>query len=79
MPLRPESSSGWVELERPQEVISLFEVGANAVNFVDKILSANNVLFSKSSLDDVVGRERDPLPLNFAETSLVDEPANGSS
>ena len=49
------------------------------MDLVDQILSANNVLFSESSLDDAVRRKRNPLPLNFTETSLVDESANRSS
>jgi len=41
-----ESSSGRRELEGPQELVNLFEVRSNSVDFVDDILNADHVEFA---------------------------------
>ena len=47
-----ESSSWVAELEWPQEVGSLLEVGSNGVNLVDQILHADDTVLAEGTLDD---------------------------
>jgi len=71
--LLPQSSSGRVELEGPQEVVGFFEVGSDGVDFVDKILNADDSVLSKSLFNDAVVVEGNPLPVHLGVSSLVDE------
>jgi len=72
-----ETTSRVGELEGPQEVGSLLEVGANSVDLVDKILNADNAVLAEVLLDDLVVREGDTLAVDLAVTTLVDELADG--
>lgn len=47
------------ELEWPEEVVCLLEVGSKSGNFVDEILNARNTVLSKDSLNDFVVSQRD--------------------
>jgi len=71
--LLPQSSSGRVELEGPQEVVGFFEVGSDGVDFVDEILNADDSVLSKSLFNDTVVVEGNPLPVHLGVSSLVDE------
>jgi len=78
----PETTSGVAELEGPQEVADLLEIGPYRVNLVDKILHTDNTVLSKVLLDDgVVGEgnalgERVGSVLDLSVTTLVDELAD---
>jgi hypothetical protein len=48
----PEASSWVGELERPQKVADLLEVGANGVNLVDEILDADNSQLAQLFFDN---------------------------
>lgn len=72
-----EATSGVGELEGPQEVGGLLEVGANGVDLVDEILDTDNSVLAKSVLNDLVVRQSDSLLVNLAVTTLVDELADG--
>lgn len=72
-----ETTSGVGELEGPQEVGGLLEVGADGVNLVDKILNADNTVLAKVLLDDLVVGERETLAVDLAVTALVDELTDG--
>ena len=74
--LRPAAS--WVgELEGPEEVVGMLEVGPDGMDFVHEILHADDVVFTKVVLDDFVVSERDALAADLAEAALVDELADG--
>jgi len=68
-----ESTLGAVKLERPKEVVGSLEVGTAGSEFVDKILNRFNTDSAQTSLDDIVGSERDSLLVDFSVTSLVDQ------
>jgi hypothetical protein len=67
-------STGWVaELEWPEEVGSLLEVGADGEDLVDQILNADDTVFAETCLDDSVISESNTLLLNLSVTALVDQ------
>jgi len=72
-----ESSSGVAELEWPQEVGSLLEVGANGEDLVDQILHADDAVLAKAGLDDRVVGKSNALLLNLSISTLVDELTDG--
>ena len=69
----PPATSGVRQLERPQEVRRLLEVGAGGDDFVHKILYAENVVLAESLLDDLVVGQGDALFVDLAVTTLVDK------
>lgn len=71
-----ESTSGVGELEGPQEVAGLLEVGANSVDLVDQILHTDDAVLSEVVLDKLVVAERDALLVDLSVATLVDELAN---
>ena len=71
------STVGVVELEGPQEVGGLLEVGSLSVDLVDQILDADQAELAKSVLDDGVVGEAGALVVDLAVSALVDELANG--
>ncbi len=68
-----ETSGGGRELEGPEEVVGLGEVGANGEDLVDEVLNADDALAAKSVLNHAVGGDGDALLVNLAEPTLVDE------
>lgn len=70
---RVETTGRVGELEGPQEVGGLLEVGADGVDLVDKILNADNAVLAKVLLDDLVVGEGEALAVDLAVTTLVDE------
>lgn len=65
------------ELEGPQEVVGLLEVGADGVDLVDQILHTDDAVLAEVLLDDLVVGEGNTLLVNLAVTALVDELADG--
>jgi hypothetical protein len=74
---RTEAASRVAELEWPEEVGSLLEVGADGEDLVDQILHADNSILSKVGLNEGVVSESNALFVNLAITALVDELPNG--
>ena len=72
-----EASSWVAELEGPQEVGSLLEVGANSEDLVDQILHADNAVLAEAALDESVVGEGNALLLDLSVSALVDEFADG--
>lgn len=72
-----ESTSRVAELEWPEEVGGLLEVGANGEDLVDQILHADNAVLSKGGLNDGVVGESNALLLNLSISTLVDELTDG--
>ena len=70
---RTETTSRVAELEGPEEVGSLLEVGANGEDLVDQIFHAHNAIFSKIGLNESIVSESNTLLINLAISTLVDE------
>merc|ERR1712093_332449 len=75
-----KSTLGRVELEGPQEVVGLLEVGANCVDLVHKVLEAVDAILAKLSLNHRVVGEWETLGLSggraLAKSTLVDQIAS---
>jgi hypothetical protein len=72
-----EATSGVGELEGPEEVGGLLEVGANGVDLVDQVLHADNAVLGKVLLDDGVVGEGNALLVDLGVSALVDELTDG--
>ena len=68
-----EAAIGAAELEGPEEVGSLLEVGADGVDLVDEILDTDNAVLAQALLNDGVVGQRDALLVDLAIATLVDE------
>ena len=73
--LAPATSWG-VELEGPQEVRGVLEVGANGEDLVDQIFDADDVVLAQLLLDDVVGGDGGTTAVKLGKSTLVDQLAN---
>ena len=65
-----EATSGVGELEGPEEVGGLLEVGADGVDLVDEILHTDHAVLSEVLLDDLVVSQRQALLVNLAISAL---------
>lgn len=72
-----EAAVGVGQLEGPEEVVGLLEVGADGVDLVDQVLHANDAVLAEVLLDDLVVGEGDTLLVDLAVTALVEELADG--
>jgi len=72
-----EATVGVGELEWPEEVGGLLEVGADGVDLVDEVLHADDAVLAEVLLDDGVVGERDALLVDLAVSTLVDELTDG--
>lgn len=72
-----ETTSWVAELEWPQEVGSLLEVGSDGIDLVDQIFHADNAILAEVLLDDGVIGESNTLLLDLTVSSLVDEFTDG--
>lgn len=72
-----ETTVGVGELEGPQEVVGLLEVGANSVDLVDQILHTDNAVLAEVLLDDLVVGEGNTLLVDLSVTTLVQKLADG--
>ena len=72
-----EATVGVVELEWPEEVGSLLEVGAHGEDLVDQILHTDNAVLAKVVLDQLVVGQGDALLVDLAVTTLVDKLTDG--
>lgn len=72
-----EATGGVGQLEGPEEVGGLLEVGANGVDLVDQILHTDNAVLAEVLLDDLVVRQGNALLVDLSVTALVDELADG--
>lgn len=72
-----EAAQRAAELEGPQEVVGDLEVLADGENLVDQILNADDAGLGKLLLDDLVVGKGDALTGDLAETTLVDQLADG--
>lgn len=72
-----EATVGVAELEGPQEVGGLLEVGANGEDLVDEILNADDAVLAKGGLNDGVVGQSNTLLLDLSVSTLVDELLDG--
>ena len=72
-----EATGGRGQLEGPQEVGGLLEVGADGVDLVDEVLDADDAVLAKVLLDDVVVGDGQTLLVDLAVAALVDELTDG--
>lgn len=72
-----EATSGVGELEGPEEVGGLLEVGADGVDLVDQVLHADNAVLGKVLLDDGVVGEGNALLVDLGVSALVDKLTDG--
>lgn len=68
-----EATSRVGELEGPEEVGGLLEVGANSEDLVNEILHADDAVLAKVLLDDAVVGEGNALLVDLSVSALVDE------
>ncbi len=68
-----EATVGVAELEGPQEVGGLLEVGADGVDLVDQVLNADNTVLAQVLLNDGVVGKGDTLLVDLSVSTLVDE------
>jgi len=72
--LASAETTSWVaELEWPEEVGGLLEVGADGVDLVDQILHADDAVLAEVGLDDGVVGKSNALLVDFSISTLVDE------
>lgn len=72
-----ESTSGVGQLEGPEEVVGLLEVGANGVDLVDQVLHADNAELAEVLLNDLVVGQGSALLVDLSVTTLVQKLADG--
>jgi len=72
--LASAETTSWVaELEWPEEVGSLLEVGADGEDLVDQILHTNDAVLAEIGLDDGIVGESNALLVDLSISTLVDE------
>ena len=74
--LLPPAAGRGVQLERPQEVGGIPEVGSDGKDFVDEVLDTDEVVLAQVGLNKVVGGDGRPAVLDLGEPALVDELAD---
>ena len=74
--LLPPASSRSVQLERPQKVGSVLEVGPNSEDLVDQVFNTDDVELAQLLLDEVVGGDGGAASIDLGEAALVDQLAD---
>lgn len=72
-----EATSGVGQLEGPEEVGDLLEVGADRVDLVDEILNADDAVLAEVLLNNGVVGEGNALLVDLSVSALVDELLDG--
>lgn len=72
-----EATVGVGELEGPEEVVGLLEVGANSVDLVDQVFHADNAVLAEVLLNDLVVGKSNALLVDLSVATLVDELTDG--
>lgn len=76
MSLLGEALLGRAELEGPEEVVGLLEVGTDGGDLVDEVLNGSNTVLSELTLNNGVVGQGDAGAANLTVASLVDELSN---
>lgn len=72
-----EATGGRGQLEWPEEVAGLLEVGADGVDLVDEVLDADNAELAEVLLDELVVGDGKALLVDLSVTALVDKLTDG--
>lgn len=72
-----ETTGGGGQLEWPEEVGGLLEVGADGEDLVDQVLDGSDAELLEAVLDDVVGGDGNALLVDLGVTALVDKLTDG--
>lgn len=72
-----ESTSRVGQLEWPQEVAGLLEVGSDSVDLVDQVFNTDDAVLAKVVLNQLVVGQSDSLLVDLSISSLVDELTDG--
>lgn len=72
-----ETTVGVGQLEWPQEVAGLLEVGSDSVDFVDEIFNTDDTVLAEVVLDQLVVGQSDSLLVDLSISSLVDKLSDG--
>ena len=73
---RPESSGGVAQLEWPQKVACLLEVGPHSEDLMDQVLHTHDTVLSKVVLNNLVIGKGNSLLVYLAIATLVNELAD---
>lgn len=65
------------ELEGPEKVGGLLEVGADSVDLVNKILDGDDPVLAQALLNELIIGQGDSLAVDLSVTTLVDQLTNG--
>ena len=74
--LAPPTGRG-VQLERPQKVRGVLEVGPHGEDLMNEVLHADDAVLAERRLDEVVGRDGGAVAVDLDEAALVDQLAHG--
>jgi len=74
--LLPPAAGRGVQLERPQEVGGVLEVGSNGQNLVDEVLHADDAELAQGALNEVVGGDGGAVASDLDKSTLVDQLAH---
>mmetsp|Transcript_30390 Transcript_30390/g.47602 ORF Transcript_30390/g.47602 Transcript_30390/m.47602 type:complete len:250 (-) Transcript_30390:28-777(-) len=69
--LASHAALGAGQLERPEKVVGVAEVGPAGVDLVDEVLHADDALVAEGALHDRVAAQGNALAIHLAETALV--------
>lgn len=72
----PEATGGVAQLEGPEKIGGLLEIGADGIDLVDEIFDAHEAVLAQIILDKLVIGQGDPLLIDLAVATLVDEVAH---
>ena len=72
-----EATVGVGELEGPEEVVGLLEVGADGVDLVDQVFHADNAVLAEVLLNELVVGKGNALLVDLSVATLVDELTDG--
>lgn len=72
-----EPTCGVTELEGPEEITRLLEIGADGKDLVDQVFHADDAKLAQRIFDELVVCERYTLLVDFAVAALVDKFAHG--
>lgn len=71
-----EATGGVAQLEGPEKIGSLLEIGADGVDLMDEILDADKAILAQVILDKLVIGQGDALLVDLAIAALVDKVAH---
>ena len=70
---RPEPARRVTQLEGPEEIAGLLEVGSHGHDLVDQVFEADDAVLAQVLLDEAVVSQWNALFVDFAVAALVDE------